>query len=476
MTTATTTVATPPRRRSTRTAAAATSSLARFRYRESETSDEEKEEKEEEEENTNATIKNEDEYAHEDSDSSSLSELSFHSDIEDAIAPRRRTKSAAKTAVATKAIKATAATSKSTTAVNGKRKRAGTTATTMASTTTALPSHTVKRRSVMLRRGIKAEEDDDDDDDAAGTPEREPKATTSTATTKTTTTTTTKKTKKTKVEGAADDDPAFRVAPPPNWEEVYALVKAMRLGDGPAAHAAVDTMGCERLALPTASARDRRFHTLVALMLSSQTKDTVNAAAMARLHAELPPHAPGAPPGLCLANLLAVEPALLNQLIGQVGFHNNKTRYLKQAAVLLRDQWGGDKDGVPVPGIGVDVHVHRITNLWGWHGRPGSATAVAAAKTPENTRKLLQSWLPRARWRELNWLLVGFGQTVCLPQGARCGDCTLGLRGLCRAANRKKVAEGRKRHGETAAAAVVAVKTLDEGDDEKTRIKMEGED
>ncbi|KXX73748.1 Endonuclease III [Madurella mycetomatis] len=255
------------------------------------------------------------------------------------------------------------------------------------------------------------------------------------------------------------------VEPPSDWELMYALVKEMRL-TGPAANAAVDTMGCERLAQPGASARDRRFHTLVALMLSSQTKDTVNAEAMARLQAELPPHAPGAPPGLNLENMLAVEPALLNELIGKVGFHNNKTKYIKQAAVILRDQFDSDipptieglvsLPGVGpkmahlcmsaengwnrVEGIGVDVHVHRITNLWGWQQPP--------TKTPEETRLALQAWLPKDKWKEINWLLVGFGQSVCLPVGRRCGDCELGLRGLCRAAEKKKVIEGRKRRVE----------------------------
>ncbi|KAL2255690.1 hypothetical protein VTK26DRAFT_2881 [Humicola hyalothermophila] len=94
-----------------------------------------------------------------------------------------------------------------------------------------------------------------------------------------------------------------------------------------------------------------------------------------------------------------------------------------------------------VEGVGVDVHVHRITNLWGWNGpRP--------TRTPEETRRALESWLPRDRWKEINWLLVGFGQTVCLPVGRRCGDCELGLRGLCRAAERKKVVEGRRRRAE----------------------------
>ena len=118
---------------------------------------------------------------------------------------------------------------------------------------------------------------------------------------------------------------ATTVEPPSDWEEMYNLVKEMRL-TGAAANAAVDTMGCERLAQPHASARDRRFQTLVALMLSSQTKDTVTAEAMRRLYTELPPHSPGAPPGLNLENMLAVDPALLNELIGKVGFHNNKTK------------------------------------------------------------------------------------------------------------------------------------------------------
>jgi len=120
---------------------------------------------------------------------------------------------------------------------------------------------------------------------------------------------------------------ATRTEPPSDWEEIYNLVKEMRTKPGGAAtNAAVDTMGCERLARPDASARDRRFHTLVSLMLSSQTKDTVNAEAMARLQKELPPHKPGAEPGLNLENMLAVDPKVLNELIGKVGFHNNKTK------------------------------------------------------------------------------------------------------------------------------------------------------
>lgn len=248
------------------------------------------------------------------------------------------------------------------------------------------------------------------------------------------------------------------VAPPSDWEEMYELVRKMRAPGGVAYGAAVDTMGCERLADRDASERDQRFHTLIALMLSSQTKDTVNAVVMQKLKTELPAHKPGAAKGLNLENILAVEPKLLNEMIWAVGFHNNKTKYIKQAAEILRDTWNGDipdtiegltsLPGVGpkmgylclsaawnrTEGIGVDVHVHRITNLWGWNN----------TKNPEETRLALQSWLPRDRWREINSLLVGLGQAVCLPMGRKCGECELGLQGLCRAAERKKVIEGRR--------------------------------
>lgn len=202
--------------------------------------------------------------------------------------------------------------------------------------------------------------------------------------------------------------------------------------------APVDTMGCESLADRNKTPQDQRLQTLVSLMLSSQTKDTTNAAAMRNLQLNLPG-------GFNLQSLLDVDPARLNELIWQVGFHNNKTRYIKATASILSEKFAGDipdtiEGLVSLPGvgpkmaylcmsaawgrdegIGVDVHVHRITNLWGWH----------RTSTPEQTRGALEAWLPRERWHEINGLLVGLGQTVCLPVGRRCGECELGVRDLC---------------------------------------------
>lgn len=244
------------------------------------------------------------------------------------------------------------------------------------------------------------------------------------------------------------EDGEEEIQPPANWEEIYAAVMEMRKER----LAPVDTMGCETLAEEQSTPRDKRFQTLIALMLSSQTKDTTNAIAMRRLQTDLPA------PGLTLENILAVDPVKLNELIWVVGFHNNKTRYIKAAALILRDQHDDDipdtiEGLMSLPGvgpkmaylclsaawgrtegIGVDVHVHRITNLWGWHGKE--------TKGPEETRAALESWLPREKWHEINHLLVGFGQTVCLPVGRKCGECSLSERGLCPSAvveKKKKV-------------------------------------
>jgi len=76
---------------------------------------------------------------------------------------------------------------------------------------------------------------------------------------------------------------SIKLEPPENWEDVYNSTQEMRRN----VIAPVDTMGCESLAEPTRPPEVQRFQTLVALMLSSQTKDTVTAAAMKRLQEEL---------------------------------------------------------------------------------------------------------------------------------------------------------------------------------------------
>ncbi|PPJ53574.1 hypothetical protein CBER1_00402 [Cercospora berteroae] len=307
------------------------------------------------------------------------------------------------------------------TASNGslrKRKRADT---ATPATTLSVQSTTEVRRSPRKAPKLEKPEDEEEEDDKAGLAAGGPVKRI-------------RKARRQPSKKLKSEDGTIQVEPPDNWEQLYNLTSEMRKN----IIAPVDTMGCESLAEKDRSPVDQRLQTLVALMLSSQTKDTVTAVAMKNLQE-------GLPGGFNLDALLNISPEDLNSMINKVGFHNNKTKFVKQVAVILKEKFNSDipdtiEGLVSLPGvgpkmayltmsaawgkdegIGVDVHVHRITNLWGWH----------KTNNPEQTRMELESWLPKEKWHEINHLLVGLGQTVCLPIGRRCGECDLGVRGVC---------------------------------------------
>jgi endonuclease-3 len=66
-------------------------------------------------------------------------------------------------------------------------------------------------------------------------------------------------------------------------------------------------------------------------------------------------------------------------------------------------------------GICVDTHVHRITNRWG----------LVATKSPDETELTLREALPRRYWKDLNGILVAFGQSICQPLSPFCSRCTI---------------------------------------------------
>jgi endonuclease III len=67
------------------------------------------------------------------------------------------------------------------------------------------------------------------------------------------------------------------------------------------------------------------------------------------------------------------------------------------------------------PVISVDVHVHRITNRWGY----------VQTKTPELTMLALEATLPARYWLDINRLLVPFGKHICTGRLPRCSTCPL---------------------------------------------------
>ncbi|OAD62046.1 Endonuclease III-like protein 1 [Eufriesea mexicana] len=212
---------------------------------------------------------------------------------------------------------------------------------------------------------------------------------------------------------------------PSNWETVLENVKEMRKYKT----APVDEMGCHKCTDPKATAKVARYQSLIALMLSSQTKDQVTHAAMQRLIAY------GGTPEI----IAGTPDHVLGKLIYPVGFWKRKVEYIKRTTTILIDKYDGDipktlKELCQLPGvgpkmghicmqiawgevsgIGVDTHVHRICNRLGW--------VKKTTKTPEDTRIAVEEWLPKELWSQVNYLLVGFGQEICLPRFPKCNEC-----------------------------------------------------
>ncbi|KZT51767.1 DNA glycosylase [Calocera cornea HHB12733] len=236
---------------------------------------------------------------------------------------------------------------------------------------------------------------------------------------------------------------------PPRWKEQFMLIREMRSK----LIAAVDTMGCDRPQDRDIDPKSRRLTVLISLMLSSQTKDETTSAAVTGLAQRL-----GGV--ITLEGLLGASDELVQEAICKVGFWRRKTVYIRQSMEKLRDEFGGDvpktvDELCSLPGvgpkmaflclqnawdinvgIGVDTHVHRITNRLGWHKPPTT--------TPEQTRLNLQSWLPKEYHAEINHMLVGFGQALCYPVGPRCDLCELAEKKLCPSRSKVGKVEGRR--------------------------------
>lgn len=63
--------------------------------------------------------------------------------------------------------------------------------------------------------------------------------------------------------------------------------------------------------------------------------------------------------------------------------------------------------------ISVDIHVHRVTNRWGYVATP----------TPEHTMVALQAVLPPRYDVAINELLVPFGKHICTGIRPKCSTC-----------------------------------------------------
>jgi endonuclease-3 len=168
------------------------------------------------------------------------------------------------------------------------------------------------------------------------------------------------------------------------------------------------------------------FEQLVGCILSIRTLDEVSLVAARRLFAAAPD--PAAIAGL--------RTAAIDRLIADTAFHAAKAAQIRDiardtvreyggrlpcdAAVLRRFRGVGPKCAHLALGIAcgerrisVDIHVHRVTNRWGY----------VRTTSPEATMAALEGVLPPKYWVEINALLVPFGKHVCTGRAPRCSTC-----------------------------------------------------
>lgn len=171
---------------------------------------------------------------------------------------------------------------------------------------------------------------------------------------------------------------------------------------------------------------------LVSCLLSLRTKDATTLPAAERLFALA--HTP--------EGMLKLSIADIERAVYPVGFYRTKARcILDISRSLLKDHHGevpgtleallsfkgvGRKtanlvmiEGFGKPGICVDTHVHRISNRFGY----------VKTGTPDETEMALRAKLPPELWKDINWVLVLWGQNVCRPVSPKCSVCP--IRAVC---------------------------------------------
>ena len=168
------------------------------------------------------------------------------------------------------------------------------------------------------------------------------------------------------------------------------------------------------------------FEQLVACIISIRTRDETMLPVALKLFERAPTPA-------ALAKLSVAQ---IDSLIHASSFHLAKAHQIREIAQRTANEFGGklpcDAEllmsfkgvgpkcanlalGVACgqSRIGVDVHVHRVTNRWG----------VVATRSPEQTMVALEEILPKRYWIEINRLLVPFGKHICTGRLPKCSTC-----------------------------------------------------
>ncbi len=176
----------------------------------------------------------------------------------------------------------------------------------------------------------------------------------------------------------------------------------------------------------TAVSSKSPFKVLLSTVLSLRTKDETTAEASARLFAQ----------ASTAEQVLELGEKKIREIIYPVGFYRVKAQNIMEICERLINEYQGQVPdtvdellkfrgvgrktanlvvslGYEKPAICVDIHVHRISNRWGY----------VKTKDPYETEMALVEKLPQRYWIEYNSLLVALGQHICRPISPFCSRC-----------------------------------------------------
>ena len=168
------------------------------------------------------------------------------------------------------------------------------------------------------------------------------------------------------------------------------------------------------------------FEQLIACIISIRTRDEESLPIARRLFER----------ARTAADIAQLSVDEIDRLIAPSTFHERKAGQIQAIARQIVEQYGGELpcdeevmlafSGVGVkcahlalgigcgqPWISVDIHVHRVTNRWGY----------VQAKTPEQTMAALEEKLPQGYWIDINRLLAPFGKHICTGKLPKCSAC-----------------------------------------------------
>lgn len=128
----------------------------------------------------------------------------------------------------------------------------------------------------------------------------------------------------------------------------------------------------------------------------------------------------------------------IEEAIHGVGLYRAKARSIQGIARILLSSYGGQVPGdfetllkLPgigrktanvmmsvgfgQPGLGVDTHVHRVSNRLG----------LVREKSADKTELALKAIIPKGRWSQAHHLLIFHGRRTCQARKPQCSECVL---------------------------------------------------